>query len=335
MRQVRIAIGLPASGKTTFYRKLAEKDRSVVLLNENGMSSFFTSFDKSDCTRCRPISDETYLLRIREYHGFYGTLLLDGLFLNTERIALMLDRVFEDNKVDEVILDYWPENKEACLRNDYKRRRQGSALSIKALSIHVDFEFLKAKYSGLTRIIVEEHEIFQVPDYVLYFRDYGLVDLPDERYLDSDTWVVGGQSRACENGWSCIDADEAPKSFRELEDLLCRISPSFPLSLAMEIHETCVETKERQESDYYSTVNLQYFRCDLERLWNILSRTGYTKNQIELSMDAQERIPPCTLCPNCMHFHNGAHAPICRDCIRNSFLQFEHVETIAVHNKNN
>lgn len=323
MKQVRIAIALPASGKTTFYKGLAGKDRSFALLSENAMISFDTQFNECDRTRSRPMRDQEYVARIRDYSGFYGTLLIDGLFLSTERIMHVLDQVFEHNTVEEVIFDYWPENRENCLRNDYKRRRQGSALSINSLSINVDFEFLKSRYMDKTNVKIEEHQTYYVPDYVLFFRDRGLTDLPDERYLDSDSWIIGGRVRNAESEWFSADKDDAPSQFKELEELLCRVSEDFPLPLYVKIKQSCVKTIEYEESDYYSVMQKQFFRCDLALLWEFLCQAGYAAG-FEAETQKEDEFLPCSLCRSCIHFKDGLHEPICRDCVRNGFQEFFH-----------
>jgi len=159
----------------------------------------------------------------------------------------------------------------------------------------VDFKTIKEKYPNVK---VKHHTVYHTPDYVLFFREHGLQELEDERYLCSDTWCKGGE------GWSCtgnrwpIDADDPPESFRELSDLLYGIRPDFAMKDYQYIMAHCVEIKEKEDSDYYSRTTLAQYVCDLESLYSVLKERGYleqaeafTESERELLQMIQKKTP--------------------------------------------
>lgn len=203
------------------------------------------------------------------------TLIVDGLYLTTESVLYVINSIAAVAKLKTVTLDYWPENKEECLRNDYLRRRIGSALSIENLHINVDFKKIREKYPETA---VETHEVYHTPDYVLFFREHGLRDLKDERYLYSSEWLISGESWSYEGNRYSLDPDEPRTEFSELEDLLDSISPSITRNQSRQIYSACVKTKEIEHHDYYSRTTNGQFVCDLEKLYYELEKMGYLKN---------------------------------------------------------
>lgn len=203
------------------------------------------------------------------------TLIVDGLYLTTESVLYVINSIAAVAKLKTVTLDYWPENKEECLRNDYLRRRIGSALSIENLHVDVDFKKIREKYP---ETMVETHEVYHTPDYVFFFREHGLRDLKDERYLYSSEWLISGESWSCEGNRYPLDPDEPRTEFSELEDLLDSISPSITRNQSRQIYSACVKTKEIEHHDYYSRTTNGQFVCDLEKLYHELEKMGYLKN---------------------------------------------------------
>ena len=270
---LRILIGLPASGKSTFANEYQRTTpRRVEVFGENECQ---LSWNSPLDTRCQPL--EPLMLKKRlENNLVYcsDTLIVDGLYLTTESVLHVINSVAAVAKLKTVTLDYWPENKEECLRNDYLRRRIGSALSIENLHIDVDFKIIKEKYP---ETVVETHEVYHTPDYVLYFREHGLRDLKDERYLYSSEWLISGESWSYKGNRYPLDPDEPLSEFSELEDLLDSISPSITRSESRKIYSICVETNQIEHHDYYLRTTNAQFVCDLEKLYQTLDQMGYLK----------------------------------------------------------
>lgn len=134
---IRIMVGLPASGKTWLCKEYMKNRRyDTYYFSETETQMSFFEQHASD-VRKPMLANEAIKALGKRASSLPGhmTVLFDGLFLTTERIETLI-QAFQPNQLDEIILDYWPENKAECLRNDYMRRRIGSSLSIE--NLHID-----------------------------------------------------------------------------------------------------------------------------------------------------------------------------------------------------
>lgn len=270
---IRIMVGLPASGKTWLCKEYIKNRRcDTYYFGETETQMSFFEQHAAD-VRKPMLSDDAIKALVKRASLLPGhmTILFDGLFLTTERIEALI-QAFQPKQIDEIILDYWPENKEECLRNDYMRRRIGSSLSIENLHIGVDFDYLKKNYP----VHVRTHEVYHTPDYALFFRPFYVCDQPeDEKYFCSPTWRTGGRSWDCHgNTVSFMDAEEVPASFAELDEMLDQTCPQMTAKQYREVYDSCVSVKENEEHDYYSNVFLNYYECDMEKLYGLLVKFG-------------------------------------------------------------
>lgn len=270
---LRILIGLPGSGKTCFAKSLeANKPNDVLVFGENELQDTdFRIYKKDTGKRFPPMNSDELRWLINNYSGSrFKTLVMDGLFLTTERILEVIQLISAQFTPQKIILDYWPENREECLRNDYLRRRTGSSLSIESLSINVDFNAVKATYPNAS---VEIHSVYHTPDWVIFFRQY--LTVTDERELYSEKWTTGGEYRSFDGCRFPVSPDEVPSAFRELDELLEKICPSLSYLEYKKIISDSVSTKETEEHDYYSCTIQQCFVCNLEILYEDLYQFGY------------------------------------------------------------
>lgn len=268
---LRILIGLPGSGKTYFAKSLANNSTTVIHEDEL-RDTGFRIYNKNTGNRYPPMELDELQRTINLHTGLWvNTLILDGLYLTTERVMEAIKYVSTKFDVSKIILDVWTENKQECIRNDYLRRRIGSSLSIETLSINVNFDTVKQAYPQTT---VQTHSVYHTPDWVLFFRQY--LSLDDESMLRSNDWVTGGEAWGC-GGYDRrpVDPDSTPTCFTELDDLLAEICPKLSYLEYKKINETCVSVSEWEDSDYYSRVTKQCFVCDLESLYNLLCEYGY------------------------------------------------------------
>ena len=270
---IRIMVGLPASGKTWLCKEYMKNRRyDTYYFSETETQMSFFEQHASD-VRKPMLANEAIKALGKRASSLPGhmTVLFDGLFLTTERIETLI-QAFQPKQIDEVILDYWPENKEECIRNDYMRRRVGSSLSIENLHIDVDFEYLKENYPVKVRC----HEVYRTPDYALFFRPFYPSDQPeDEKYFRSPAWKTGGRS------WDCygdtvafVDAEEVPSSFAGLDEMLDQACPQMTAKQYREVYDSCVSVKEKEEHDCYSNVFFNYYECDMEKLYGLLIEFG-------------------------------------------------------------
>lgn len=263
--KLHIMIGLPGSGKTYYCRQFRAKDPlHIDHFDENQIQKRLWDQNK----RFRPMEKEKLLSFLHKY-TMRPVFLLDGLFLSTELILEILADFQTWTTLEEIVLDYWPENREECLRNDFHRRRTGSALSIETLSIDVDFEAIKTAYPGLVKVVT--HQVYHTPDYVLFFRPFLSEQQEDqEKYLYSTDWSLGGTHWTYTGETAgIIDAEETPP-FVELDQLLEKTAPNLDLSTFRRIEKECVVVEKFEDSDYYSKVEKARYRCDLKVMYEIL-----------------------------------------------------------------
>ena len=289
--KVHIMIGLPASGKTTYCKQLRAKDPiNVDHFDENKVQKHIWDQDK----RFQPLPRERLLSYLYKYTN-RPVFLVDGLILTTDLVLEILEEMGTWTTLEEIVLDYWPENREECLRNDFCRRRTGSALSIETLTIDVDFEKIKAAYPGIVRIVT--HEVYHTPDYVVFFRPFlPHQDNDQERYLYSTDWSLGGISWTYTGERSRdIEAEAAPP-FAELDQLLEKAAPNLDLTTFRQIEKECVAIEEFEDSDYYSRIQKARYRCDLEKMFEILTKTNLksewlTKAEADMLEEIREKKP--------------------------------------------
>lgn len=267
---LRILIGLPGSGKTCFAKKLARNPGVVVFGENERQDKDWRIYKRNSGKRYAPMSSEELFQNVSAFGQPAGTFIMDGLFLSTERVLEAIRAASTAYQLKTVTLDYWPENKEECLRNDYLRRRIGSSLSIRNLSICVDFDEIRRSYPQMR---VKYHTVYHTPDWAIFFRPY--LPLENEEILRSDDWVIGGESYDLDGNSYPITPDEPIVKFRELDILLMKICPNLPYLQYQEIFSDCVTVSEEEESDYYTRCTKRFFVCNLRKVYEKLDEFGF------------------------------------------------------------
>lgn len=64
-------------------------------------------------------------------------------------------------------------------------------------------------------------------------------------------------------------ADETP-DFTELDDYLEEIYPTISFLTYKKIKKECVDVEQYIDRDYYSTTENAYYRCNLEKMFEII-----------------------------------------------------------------
>lgn len=268
---VHILIGLPACGKSTFAKKLKNSEPRADIVSENDSQVIRMSILRDRPTRFQPLPQESMLKVIDQRLDYYpSTLILDGLFLETDLILTVLRSIAAKRTIKNIVLDYWPEDREACLRNDYRRRSIGSALSIQNLSIHVDFDAIKKEFPNT---VVKRHATYRIPDYMLFFRDCS--EYEDGKYLRSAPWSLGGTQWNFTGDQYPVDAEEQPARFEKLDLLIREMFPAMTHVDSQIIYQHCVTVETKEDSDYYSRITQAFFQCDLEKLYEMAAEMGY------------------------------------------------------------
>lgn len=271
MKNVKILIGLPASGKTTFAKEFVDstKERygwrgSYKYKAKHIDVDNYLSFRHSKYSDISDIIQDSLSM-----NNNYESFVVDGLILTNEDIVKCIDCF---NKNDSFEIHYWNPNIELCLRNDKYRRNENSRITIENAKLEtIDLELIK-KQTEANNIEIIYHEIEAKEDYKIFADKYN-ISLQDDLYMHSDTWSLGGSYENCWGTGGSISPDDQPKSFELLDDLLQEVCPSMSFLQYKKIENECVETGESSESDYYGGCEyFAYFKCDIEKLVDMLSK---------------------------------------------------------------
>lgn len=270
-RVLRVLVGLPASGKTTYAQEVVEKYKENYIDNE---SYFHIDLDAlmESAKRQGLSSDINSVLTSILKKLSCTNLILDGLFLSNSSIVKAINHCLENRTIDEIEVHYWEPNRARCLRNDKYRRALGSALTIKRVNIEpINLEYIKEE-TGFSNIRIYEHEIVRKPAYNI-FGDKYKVELRKKRYLNSETWVTGGSTNDGYGSMQEEEVEEQPLTFVEFDDLLDEVCQKLSYTQYQELYNSSVEVIEEigNDMDYYgSHTVISYYQCDLENLYNEL-----------------------------------------------------------------
>ena len=268
---LKVLVGLPASGKTTYAQEVVEKYQEKYIDNE---AYFHIDLDalmesaKNQGLATDVSSVLTWVLKKLSCTN----LILDGLFLSNSSIVKAINHCLADRTVDEIEVHYWEPNRARCLRNDKYRRELGSALTIKRVILEpINLEYIKEE-TGFSAIRLYEHEVVRKPAYNI-FGDKYKVNLSKRRYINSDEWVTGGSTNDGYGSMQEEEVEEQPLTFVGFDDLIADVCPEISYKQYQELYAKSVVIVEEvgNEIDYYgSHTDTSYYQCDLEVLYNEL-----------------------------------------------------------------
>jgi hypothetical protein len=247
-----ILSGLPGSGKTRYTERL--KDSSFIQI---------FNFDNNP----EPFKD---------YDKYAETYVFDGLFLTNDAIIKVIND-FDNNapgiwSIGKLEIHHWLEDREACLVNDSTRPKERSAaVTIKNAPFeYPDLDKIRegVRFEIRNAVIVEEH-VYKVPD----FNEKIINEFSEA--IQSKEWCNGGTHRDYKGNYDTIEKEEPPKEFKELEEVLDKLTPEMTRKDYKEILRL-IQTKEREERDYYGGVALySWFEIDTRTLFKKLEKLGY------------------------------------------------------------
>lgn len=164
------------------------------------------------------------------------------------------------------------EERDTCLKNDKDRREKNSAKTIKnTIFEELDLEKIK-KETKLKEIHVIKETVKLKQDYLANVKNPKKYNIKGN-YLISDEWILGGTSRSYDADWNNVYypmfADETP-DFTELDDYLEEIYPTISFLTYKKIKKECVDVEQYIDRDYYSTTENAYYRCNLEKMFEII-----------------------------------------------------------------
>jgi hypothetical protein len=98
----------------------------------------------------------------------------------------------------------------------------------------------------------------------------------NKNVMVSETWCIGGTWCSWDGMEYQCEPEQAPLSFRELDELLEKICPNITLLQYKRIMNDCVEIQNDSECDYYGGRRwLSLYVCDLDALYNLLWEMNY------------------------------------------------------------
>ena len=273
-KTVHILIGLPASGKSHFtFNSDLGKIKSTKVLDLDRY------FGKETQMMEHVGSQLSYLSQSRAYYSPYITaLILDGLFLSMSDVRRVLDLMKEvnnrniRNQIDNVVLHYWEEDREACLFNDRGRREKSSTQLITKgeLMPKPDIKQLNSDYEYT--ITVESHFVTR-KDEIELFKDTYCLNKNSE-YLKSCQWSTGGAHGNCWDDSMSYSSGDEPLEFEELDVLLESICPDISFLTYKKI-KALANIEEYTDSEYYGGyTNYQYWKISIKALYAKLEELG-------------------------------------------------------------
>ena len=295
--EVHIGMGLPGSGKSTYFRSLGCPSFGGVK-DVSGVSKKTLDLDSLMSDSKRYITDENGKLDMRKLFDYAtsvrGTgkhlICLDSLCLTREQVIDYLKglyRLASDKVVSwydfggdyYIVIDQWEENREQCLINDELRNReQLAAVTIKNAKYEpfVSTEQLEQmvneaglEFAGLKLV---NHKVAEPEEWQKFTGRPGNPE--DMQYMLSDEWSLGGTVCGYDGYRDTVSAD-APKDNTALDKFLEEKCPDITFMQYKRIVRECVTQETRESKDYYGgSVNYAYYKTDMKHLHKLLVEMG-------------------------------------------------------------
>lgn len=306
--ELHLLMGLPASGKSYWAK---ENFNSNTMCNHTG--DFIVDLDKylhyENYNLTTPVIYSA--LNDSDMKHYVGGELqntkkvvkvcIDGLITTIDDLTKVIDSTltYIENRYTrcdyevKLYVHQWNEDRETCLHNDKMRvnsgeRKVGSEATIRTRPYeYIQKDQLK-KYrenSHIAAIKFERHSVKKLNTYDTMFApligydriEYHADKSKKTKYMYSESWSAGGTWGNCWGDEGTISPDK-PLNFEELDELFEKICPNITYLQYKKIQQECVEIDEYTEHDYYGGVeHLQRWRCDLEKLYEMLKEMKLIK----------------------------------------------------------
>ena len=295
--EVHIGMGLPGSGKTTYFETLAP---------EHGVYDPMTGMYKTRIDVDRMLFDKGFKRAVTNENGKLdverlfdyctslgrrsGFIVIDGLFLEKAPVLDIIRQLSEMSVPQhfsrfqndyKVVIDQWNEDRDQCLKNDLLRDRENKASFTIANAPYERFTldelktFVAKEAPNIVDISIVDHAVAVPEDWQLYTERPGRPD--DARYMRSEYWSLGGTLCSYDNYERTISADD-PKENDALDKFLEEHAPSITLLQYKKIVKECVTLETEEYSDYYGGhTREQYWRTDMKRLYEMLKEMNLLK----------------------------------------------------------
>lgn len=263
-QKVHLLIGLPASGKTTFTKKLNSTKIRVLNLDgdnnqESRISYFISDNAKSDLD-----------------------LFIDGPIFDIYDLYRVIGAIPSGFAI---VLHYWNENREQCLENDRyrvnvsKERVLRSEITIKYgkyISLDEIHKYIANNIAQKDHeISIIEHEVYQMSEKDKIINKYVSYSKEGNPQIVSEEWSNGGTYVNYEGNTFYILAD-TPKEFDELDNLLEELCPTLTFFQYKKLIKECTSIETWEERDYYGgSENKSHHVCDVKKLKSFLDNINY------------------------------------------------------------
>ena len=264
-------MGLPGSGKSHFANTFNHHQVNIVRLDDNH-GSWFTSRIQS----------------LFRGYSYYKQFLFDGLLLTTDDIAEVMSAYKRaiGNKTSKVIIHYWNENRDECVKNDAYRtnvkreRKVSSEVTIK----NAEFDSLSKIKNFVNETFSKdqfefefvEHEVYKMDEIDKILNKYSTQDSENngKNIITSTSWCNGGTWCNCWGSTGEVCGEPAPE-FEEFDNILTELCPNISFLQYKKIYRECVWTDTFDERDYYGgSTSHSIYKCDVKKLKNILNEMG-------------------------------------------------------------
>ena len=295
--EIRIGMGLPGSGKTTYFHTIAPEhgvvtnegvykttiDLDSIMMKGRGSGfgyvtiggklSFEKLFNYATSLSC---SDKKRIICI------------DSLCLTRETVKEYLTGLYKVSQDGfpcpyageyHIIIDQWEENRDQCLDNDLLRDRDNKASYTIANAPYEPFSSVEELQSlvdelGLKFASVElvNHKVAVPEEWQIKMERPGKPQ--DARYMRSESWSLGGTWGSYTGEISTVSPDD-PKENEELDKFLEQHAPSITMLQYKRLVKECVELKTEEYNDYYGgTTHEQYWETDMQHVYELLIEFG-------------------------------------------------------------
>lgn len=269
IKELHILVGLPGAGKTSFAWDKSKDMFSITVLDFDKIKQLLDSKEnkfKSPEDRIKFLRGEIaccYPRNITYVDGFFHC-------QNDYKLIVSLFAECKDFNICNIIFDYWEPNVDSCIWNDRGKRNVSSTCTIKSINLEKpDLKFFVDNYPEIHSFQIHHHVTVRKPVWQVFFNEMGVNVEYNQKELKSYHWTISGINRDFEgNEWPIIP--DEPLEFNEFDNLLEKICPQITFLQYKRIHKECVAIKEDYDSDYYSCCTINYWSCDLEKLYNCL-----------------------------------------------------------------
>lgn len=245
MKKVTILWGLPGSGKTTYANLFSKKDTLIVNLDLNR---------KRNKKPKDIVESKSFCLKTKKRNH----IIFDGLITTNEAARELISAI---NFACDFEIVFWSPDREACLHNDYGRRKESSEITIKNLPFEEPSKELIAEFN----ITLINKQVVKKSNYEIWCIENRISE------LSSYEWCLGGVSCNYAGYISEISPEEYPVSFTEFDDFIEKICPNITLPQYRNIYSNCVSVEVKQKNDYYGGfVFFAKYVVDAEKLYSKL-----------------------------------------------------------------